>query len=128
MEENHLLDGVTVVDEQFSPFINYEGYDDEYLMSPTSTSMPSMTSALSTSYSTTMSPDPINRSLSPLDAYMDDPEYSDESESDQVLESLMAQAHPYRNHSGEDIFRCRDVPGTDHSCDYEDKRKCNLRY
>ena len=122
MEEPHLLDGVTV-DEPFSPFISYDSCDRDYIMSPISSSMP-----LSTSYSATMSPDKINRSLSPLDAYMDDQEYSDESESDQLLESLMANVHPHRTKSGEEFYRCIDVPSTEHACDYEDKRKCNLRY
>jgi hypothetical protein len=127
MEDNPLLDGVTVVDDTFPQYIDYDRCESEYMMSPISPSMPSLSSAISTSYSTAMSPDPITRSLSPSDAYMDDGDMLSD-ESDQLLDALISNIHPYRNGAGEEYFRCVDIHAPDHSCTYEDKRKCNLRY
>jgi hypothetical protein len=141
MEESQILDGATVVDDAFS-FINfdgnsntsaptsqYDGYEREYIMSPVSTIIPGLRGAVSGSYPPTMSPDPIHRGYSPYDTFMDEdsPLSSEESLSDHVLDSLITSVVPTQNEDGEDIYRCRDVHAPNHSCDYEDKRKCNLR-
>jgi hypothetical protein len=145
MDDSHILDGATVVPDDAFSFINFDGnstspptsqyggYDRDYIMSPVSATMPRLPGSVSGSYPPTMSPEPINRSYSPLyDTFMDEdsqgsPLSSEESMSDQFLDSLITTVSPAQNEDGEDIYRCRDVDAPSHSCDYEDKRKCNLR-
>ena len=136
-----MLDPATSIDDAaFAPFIDfeansnasppsqYEGYEGQYVTSPISPGLHSMTLTATASSYGTLSTDTMGRPFSPMEEDLDNGEFSsDESSSDQVLDSLISNIIPYQTHNGEEIFRCRDAHASDHYCDYEDKRKCNLR-
>jgi hypothetical protein len=132
-----MLDGQTEVDDTFGSFLNYDGcssgtsqppssygYDeDKYISSPVAGPIHSL---FGTPYMAHLSPEIMPRSTSPMDDLMD--EDSEGSSSDQVLDSLIHNLYPRRNSQGEEIYHCKDAYAQGHSCDFEDKRKCNLRY
>jgi len=74
-----------------------------------------------TSLSPAMSPEMID--LSPPADYMDEDEEIGEGD----IEYIMQNVTPYNVH-GNEYFRCCDCGASGHSCDFVDKRKCNLRY
>lgn len=140
-----MLDGQTeCADDTFAPFLDYSscsnnpsqppssyGYDDndsKYISSPVAG--PIHGSLFGTpSYLSHLSPElDMIRTTSPMneDDAMD--EDSEGSSSDQVLDGLINNLVPRRNLQGEEIYYCIDAQAPGHCCDYEDKRKCNLRY